>query len=143
MTNLFVYWTLMYPEIVFSLTWKNFRSQEAILYNYKRYAVKYWDISKPYPWICPKNNSSVSWYILFDLDDNSLKILDFFEDSEYYRKNEIVIFDWKIINVLVYIWHDSLNKHLFGDWDMTKFENNHLEYYINTKIPIILNNYYK
>ncbi|MEF2175157.1 MAG: gamma-glutamylcyclotransferase family protein [Candidatus Absconditabacteria bacterium] len=83
MTNLFVYGTLMYPEIVFALTGKYFRSQEAILSNYKRYAIRYGNITSPYPGIIPFNNSLVHGNILFDVDEYSLQILDFFEDSEY------------------------------------------------------------
>ncbi len=141
MVNLFVYGTLLFPEVVFALTGKKFKTKNAILLDYKRYKIFDQHISRKYPAIIESKSSVVKGKILFDIDEESLKILDFFEDKEYEKKTVIVQSDNKTFETIVYVWKNEFKNKLKSKWSEEEFKKKHLYNYINKTIPKILSEY--
>lgn len=72
MTKLFVYGTLLFPEILKNLTGKSFRSIPATLYKYKHCKVTETD----YPAIIKNENAKTEGMLLFDVDEKSMKKIE-------------------------------------------------------------------
>ncbi|MCW3785458.1 gamma-glutamylcyclotransferase family protein [Plebeiibacterium sediminum] len=143
MTNIFTYGTLMFTELVFALTGNRFQSMDAFIDNYIRYKVTTENSNEEYPAIIEKSGSNVKGKVLFDIDDDSLKIIDFYEGDEYKRIiKPISLSDKTQMEVFVYVWNHeySLAKQL--NWDVDMFKTNHLKYYLNHVIPSVKNDYY-
>ena len=81
MQHVFVYGTLLFPEVVKGLTGYSFQTIEATLNGYHRCTVK----NSDYPAIVKKPGSQVDGKILLNLDNRSYEILRFFEGDEYHR----------------------------------------------------------
>lgn len=141
MANVFVYGTLIFPEVVFGLTNKNFKSRSAILTGYQRFKIFDNEISRSYPAITKKPNKKVEGKILFDVDEESLKILDFFEDSDYIRKELTVSFENQKTTAFVYVWNPKFEDQLKLDWSSEEFKEKHLRYYVSEVIPRVLEEY--
>lgn len=141
MANVFVYGTLIFPEVVFGLTNKNFKSRTAILTGYQRFKIFDNEISRSYPAITKKPNKTVEGKILFDVDEESLKILDFFEDSDYIRKEVLVSFDNQKTTAFVYVWNPKFEDQLKLNWSSEEFKKKHLQYYVSEVIPRVLEEY--
>jgi len=67
MVNVFVYGTLIFPEIFLGLTKKNFKSQSAILTGFQRFKIFDNEIPRRYPAITETPNEIVNGKILFTL----------------------------------------------------------------------------
>ena len=141
MTNIFVYGTLLFQEIVFALTGKTFRSERAVLYNYRRFRV--FENNKPcaYPAILESEGDAVRGRILFDVDKESEDIIDFFEGSDYEKKRVIVESEGSSIEVFTYIWKNCSRSGFMPEWDENLFRDEYLDFYVNKKIPEILTRY--
>lgn len=117
MQNLFVYGTLLFPEILQKITGKNFGSGEATLPGYRRHAVKNCD----YPAIIQNKNEKVEGKLILNVDDESMKLLSDYEGEEYKKAEvEVQSGDSKIMAV-VFVWCDSLDKLMENDWDENHF----------------------
>ena len=132
-TNIFVYWTLMIEDIVFALTEKKFETKGFVLKNYKRFSLK----NRNYPAMIYKKWAEIKWKILYNIDEKSLKILDYFEWDEY--KKEILEIDWE--RFLIYLWDDNLGDLIDKDWDVENFKKLYLKDYIENIIPEELKEY--
>lgn len=141
MVNVFVYGTLMFPEIVFSLTHKKFKTENATLNNYKRFKIHDGNHSREYPAISKSEGDFVDGVLLFDVDEDSLKILDFFEDDEYIRKEMTVSFNNQSCLAFVYIWNPKSKDKLKSSWNSDEFKEKYLNYYVFEVIPDILRQY--
>jgi len=141
MADIFVYGTLMFPEIVLNLTGKSFRTKDALLKGFKRFKVFDENIPRRYPTLSDSQDSSVEGKILFNVDEGSLKILDFFE-GEYYKRQKLrVILDGKELSVYSYLWNLKFKEKLKGEWNPEEFKESDLKYYLDTEIPEVLKEY--
>ena len=138
--NIFVYGTLMYPEILKVLTWKKFKMKDAILPWYKRYGVLEWDKYKAYPAITYSPKDRVQGKLLTNISFKNQSIFDFFEGPEYWVQKVGVIVWENIIFAKVYIRKDDIHT-LWGDWNIQEFENKYLNIYVKEKIPLIMKDY--
>lgn len=144
MVDLFVYGTLQFPEVVFALTGKSFDSLDAVLKDHKVY-----QISPPKgqegmcPAAIPEKGSVVYGKILFDVDNHSMEIIDFFESDDYEKQELEVESREKNYKALVYIWKDFLKDRLKKHWNKEEFEKNYLEDCLKKTIPEILEEYKK
>ncbi len=94
MINIFAYGTLMFPKLVYALTGKHFRSEDAHIENYIRYKVIIPISSEEYPAIIEKSSSIANGKVLYNIDDQILKFIDFYEGNEYKRiTNPILLSD--------------------------------------------------
>lgn len=141
MVNLFVYGTLIFPEVVFALTGRKFKTENATLQDYYRYSIFDGNIPRAYPAITENLHGEVYGKIIFDVDEESLQILDFFEGKKYKRKAIQVTLDNKPISVFTYVWNEKLKEKLKSDWNPDEFKQNHLRIYVHHKIPDVLKDY--
>ncbi len=132
-SNLFVYGTLMIPEMLYALTKKRFKMVDAVLDDYKRLRIR----KKSYPALIPSPGDSVAGKLILDLEEEDLKILDFYEDDEYIRK-EITILDHAAD---VYIYNASREILKDRDWSEVYFRLKHLDFHLKTIIPDIVEEY--
>lgn len=128
MQNLFVYGTLQYPEILQKLTGKNFVSKPAVLNNYMRHKVKHAE----YPAIVPKPGAQTMGLLIENVDDLSLRAIDFYEGNEYEKTVVTVFTENTVMDAFTYTWIGG-NKNLEeDDWDKNNFEKNFLQLYLNS-----------
>lgn len=142
MKNIFVYGTLLFPEILERLTGKTFKSKEGYLNDFKRYEIFDDNIPRKYPAIIESKGEKVEGKIVFDLDQESLNILNYFEDEKYEPKIlKAYSHSGEEYQVLVYVWKDEFKDMLKGDWDIDYFKDNYLSIYLNEIIPRVLGEY--
>ena len=144
MINIFTYGTLMFPELVYALTGKNFRSEDAHIENYIRYKVITSNSYEEYPAIIENSGSNVNGKLLYDIDDESLKIIDFYEGDEYKRVTRpISLSDKTPIEAFVYVWNFKYPLVKQVGWHKAFFKNHHLKYYLNQVIPMLKDDFFK
>ncbi len=134
-TNLFVYGTLLYPELVYALTGKQFRTVDAILEDHQRLSIKH----RSYPAVIPSKGARVNGKIIKDVDEASLAKIDFYEDKEYLRKHINI----QNQPVQVYIYDGKIAKLKDNDWDADSFYRNHFNFYLKKIIPKVLESFEK
>ena len=81
MIDLFVYGTLMFPQVVTVLTGLTPMYVPAVAYNTKRLRLR----NQVYPGLGNRSGSSTQGYLLRNLDDASWRIIEAFEGNEYER----------------------------------------------------------
>ncbi|HEC94299.1 MAG TPA: gamma-glutamylcyclotransferase [Candidatus Kaiserbacteria bacterium] len=131
MTTVFVYGTLIFSEVVFALLGKNFNTQDAVLEGFRRYKIFDDSVPRKYPAICESSNDKVAGKVLFDVDEESLKVLDFFEGKEYKRKKFPVLLDGREISVFTYVWDLKYRENLKLIWSPQEFKEKYLNEYIS------------
>ena len=144
MTNLFVYGTLMYPEVVKALTGKKFDTVDATLYGHvvKEHIIELVDLTqdpgefeldgaKSYISISSKTGSSVKGKIMLNVDEISIDKIAFFEGKDFKFKtvfphsNQVIIaktFEWKYQTKFT------------ANWSPEEFRKYDLEHYIKTVV---------
>lgn len=128
MHHLFVYGTLQYPEILKKLTGKSFVSKPAVLNHFKRHKVK----NAEYPAIVPKHGAQTAGMLIENVDELSLKAIDFYEGDEYEKTIVNVISDDIENKAYTYVWIAGDNHLDDEDWDKAYFEKKYLELYIGS-----------
>ena len=131
MQHIFVYGTLIFPEIREGLTGKSFKAENAILKGFKRCIIHGCD----YPAIIPSPHSMVEGQLVFDIDKRSIKILSFFEGTDYELIEVEVFFRNEKERASLFIWKNDLEYLGDQDWDEKIFEQNSLSHYTNKIIP--------
>ena len=131
MSDLFVYGTLCFPEIVEKLTGKTFQSEQAILKGFHRRRVKNAD----YPAIVKNDNSEVKGILFHDVDDLSFQIINFYEGDDYRCKTLGININDGFVNAKVFIWDSDYNRLDHVDWDSNKFFKKSLEIYLEKVVP--------
>ena len=123
--NLFVYGSLMFPEVVKAVIGKQLLMKDAVLKGYKRYKVE----NGEYPAIVKDEDSSVTGKLI-EIDKNGLKVLDSFEGEEYKRETVLVEVDGKKQKAEAYIWKS--NQKLSKTWSLEEFKEKHIKKFIES-----------
>ena len=126
MQNIFVYGTLLSPEITKKLTGKSFETVPASLKGFKIYCVKDCD----YPAIVPENGADTSGKIIINVDDIDLIILSLYEGDEYKQRKVKVLCNNKMVDALTFVWvigNESLENR---EWDFEGFQRERLDFYL-------------
>jgi gamma-glutamylcyclotransferase (GGCT)/AIG2-like uncharacterized protein YtfP len=131
MKQLFVYGTLMFPEIREKLTGKAFKTSPAVLSGYRRTKVKDAD----YPAIVKNPDSEVEGILLEDVDEQTIEILSFFEGDEYKTQHVEVFSGNRKIPALTFVWANRKKLLPDEDWDLTEFEAGSLKLYVKKIVP--------
>ena len=131
MQHLFVYGSLLFPEIVKGLTGRTFRSIPAILPGYKRYSVEGAD----YPAIVKKNDARVEGKLLFDVDSKSLEIITFYEGDDYLKIPVEVNINEEKTAAHTFLWKFGLEYLSGRNWSKERFGKESLDFYLNEIIP--------
>ncbi|WP_319499859.1 gamma-glutamylcyclotransferase family protein [uncultured Draconibacterium sp.] len=139
MMNVFVYGSLLFPEIAEGLCGKKLKSEEATLRGYSRFALKEAD----YPAIIKKNNAKVKGKVLLNLDENAIYLLTFYEGDDYGMAPVKVETNSGIVNAVAFVWMAG-NEFLEDfDWDEGQFESESLAFYRDEIVPATRAEYYR
>ncbi len=131
MPHVFVYGTLLFPEILHGLTGRTFNDAKATLQGYKRLRVKFGD----YPAIVKAEEANISGKIILNVDSRSLEILRFYEGDDYECIEAAVELDNQKLTALVFIWNNDRDLLTESDWNPDNFKNNFLTDYIRYVVP--------
>ncbi len=137
MQHVFVYGSLLFPEIVEGLTGRKFEAQDATLQNYVRRAVK----NNDYPAVVPFEGEQVSGKILLNVDMRSLEALRFFEGDEYACVDIKVKVNSEEITACIFVWTGDAGALEKGDWDPHIFERKALADYVRYVVPETVNDF--
>ena len=126
--NVYTYGSLMFPEVMEALTERIFKFEDLRLYGFKRFKLK----EKKYPGVIENENAFLSGRVWFDLDRQSLEILDAFEDKIYQRRTVSIETGEKgsIDTYLYVVTPDYVNLLEKSDWDFDFFRENYLDQYV-------------
>lgn len=143
MRSLFVYGTLMAPEVMQCLVGRVPPCTPAVLHGYTRHPV----VGFCFPGIitAAEGKSVVHGLLYTDLTRDELALMDWFEDEEYTRTNVVVettatttADDPKATttsqSTQVYVWTNPLNElNVEVSWDYSRFRQQHFsDYLVNT-----------
>jgi len=139
--NVFAYGILMYEEVLFTLTGKHFSLEPATLHHHHRFGL----VKEGFPELAvvlPKKNASVSGVVIRDVDSQTLRILDLFEDVDgiYARSPmSVTLASGKDMNAVIYLGTEKAKTIARGAWDEDEFIRLHYKRYIDAAIPDFLN----
>lgn len=114
--HIFAYGTLTIPEVMRAVTGQCFHSAKAHLPGYERYCL----VDKIYPGIIHTGQKFTTGKIYFDVDEQSLQRLDYFEDELYSRQGVTVVLpDHAVMNAYAYIVPSTqikqVSKHIWSE----------------------------
>lgn len=145
-TNLFVYGTLMFPEVTNHLEIAScdlagnpsseLRRAKATLLGYERFTVRFRERGN-FPAIVPAPDA-INGDVFFDLTDESIRKLDLFEGVKegYYVRKSIRVGHALLpdahepIQAETYVCGDLIRDKLDGPWDPEQFRKNELDWYV-------------
>jgi gamma-glutamylcyclotransferase (GGCT)/AIG2-like uncharacterized protein YtfP len=139
--KLFVYGTLMFPEIQEALLQKRVKSKDAILEGFSANSLVFGQYITEYPFLKPDNRSKVQGKILYDLTGHDLNLIKFYEGSEYTLLEVNVITGNKNIDVNTFMLNTRVRIEYGPEWEQNKFVSEHLDAYVSDLIPQLLMNY--
>ena len=126
--NLFVYGTLMIPEIWHQLTRENNPRDKASLDGFFRSKLK----GEVYPGIYKKKGRSVDGMIYYDLSPSAAKKLDMFEGERYRRVKVRVDVNGKSVQAETYALSENFHKLITDEeWNFEEFIRSGSEHFKN------------
>jgi gamma-glutamylcyclotransferase (GGCT)/AIG2-like uncharacterized protein YtfP len=129
MADLFVYGTLQNPEIVRALTSKSFKQDKYVLSDYAVSLVT----GEHFPGMTRSPGAYASGYILYDVDEESLEMIDKWEGPNYTPTNLSILVNDQATEVVAYIWADG--SQLEGKWSNDTYRKTHMKECIEKCIP--------
>lgn len=130
--RLFVYGTLMFPEIRSVLVNRDFRTFPAVLEGYRRQAVVL-SGRVAVPAIVEDEASSVAGLVMGNVDRKSLSVFDIFEGVKdgIYCREHVTVEDGegRTLGVSTYVPGPAVREMLRGEWDPHLFRKRHLAAY--------------
>lgn len=130
-SHIFVYGTLMYPEVQKVIAGEEMSGVDAILPGYKRVKLR----DRDYPGIIPCEASQVQGKILLEVRKEIIQLFDNFEGDEYMQAQVLVQAGSRGFNALTYQWAGGADSIVDSLWDMHDFERNKLLSFLETIIP--------
>ncbi|OWM77252.1 hypothetical protein CDL15_Pgr028889 [Punica granatum] len=146
--NVFVYGSLLADDVVRVLLNRVPQSSPAVLHDFHRFSIK----GRVYPAILPVEKKSVTGrvgtcsspspfpsvskgfhgFVLMGITNPELDILDTFEDVEYDRRDvEVTLVESsKKLRAAAYVWSNSSDPNLYGEWDFKEWTRKHMEDFI-------------
>ncbi len=128
--NVFTYGTLCASEVMYAVTNKTFKTEKVYLSSYERYLVK----NHVFPAIIPTAEKTIiDGLIYFDVDEESLNLIDIFE-SYFYDRTLVEVKDESEQSYKAYAfvlnkaYHDVLSDE---PWNEAVFRHLHLDKYLN------------
>ena len=126
--TLFVYGTLMNPEVLLAVTGRQFDAFSAVLKGYRRVAV----IDQLYPAILPDKNGVVTGQLITGLTNEDQRLLDQFEGDYYQAEHvKVSLVDGEKVNCICYVFKNEY-LHLLSDneWSNESFREHHLSAFL-------------
>jgi len=87
MNDVFVYGSLMFDAVWCRLITTDYQHCEASLHGYKRLNIR----SEVYPALVPASNYKVAGKLIFNVNNEDIKLLDQFEGDQYHRTGLTVL----------------------------------------------------
>ena len=131
MNNLFTYGTLSIPDIMKTVTGKTFRSVDACLNDFQCFLIK----AKKFPGIIPSKGHYTEGKVHFDIDDDTLARLHYFEDEFYDCREVFPLLDNGFqVKALAYVIPSQHRNYLSSQrWNEADFVSKYLpEYLVKT-----------
>ena len=138
MPHLFIYGTLLFPEILEGLTGISPVTKPAELQGYRRFKL----IGCDYPAIIPDPNSSVEGKLVINVDQQSMDIITFFEGEDYQKSNVLIRAGNEEIPATAFTWIGDFDRLKPEDWNKKQFEQYSLPYYAAKIIPEAIKAFY-
>lgn len=119
MVNVFVYGTLLVPELMRVVSGREYPSVEAIAHGYARSRLA----GRVYPGIVATAGSQAPGRVYLEVSQESLRRLDYFEGPEYVRGPlEVTLQDGSRLDALAYIVPSEKRSLLTGEaWGVDHF----------------------
>lgn len=130
MRPLFVYGTLLFPEILHVLLGRLPGSSEALLSGYHRFSIHDGADVRPYPTVFPRPGAEVHGLLLSGLSPAEHAVLDAYEGEDYVKTTVSVLQEDRQLEAIVYAWRADKRGQLRGAWDPEQFRVQHLEAYL-------------
>ncbi|MEQ8703547.1 MAG: gamma-glutamylcyclotransferase family protein [Phaeodactylibacter sp.] len=130
MPPLFVYGTLLFPEILATLLNRVPHHIESTLIDHRRFAIHDGPKVRPYPAIFPEPGAVVSGHLLPDLSPRECQILDAYEGADYAKTTGQVKKAGQWTEAEVYIWRADKRGQLRDSWEPEYFQAHHLGTYL-------------
>lgn len=126
--HLFAYGTLQVPEVMQSVTGRAFAACPARLDGYSRHGLR----GRSFPGIRPNPGHSVEGTLFADIDEESLRRLDAFEDDFYRRETVATVdADGNLRDAQAYVVREEAYGLLLPeDWDLRRFREACLERFL-------------
>lgn len=139
--SLFVYGTLMFSEITFKLLEHTVDARPAILKNYARASLVKRGSKAKGPAIFPDSTQMVEGVLLSNLTPRDLNIIHCYEEeARGYQicAVQVELSDGLMVQTQTYELEESFRENISGEWSKDDFAKNHLNYYLNERIPQFL-----
>ena len=130
MAPLFVYGTLLFPEILEVVLGRVPDFKDGILSDYHRFNIHDGINTRLYPAISNQPGGLVEGRLLLDLSYDERQVLDAYEGREYFKKTVQVQCEGQLVEAEVYIWHTAGKDLLKGSWSPSNFKIHHLDQYV-------------
>jgi len=135
--NIFVYGSMLSPDVVKAVTGHDILSVSAHLKDYSRRKLK----NRDYPGIIHSQGSMVIGKVLRDVRHELLQLINIFEGDEYLeQKTKAILEDGNGIDVLTYVWNGSIEDVQDDDWDFAYFESHKLRTFLSQTFDIMSGN---
>ena len=131
MIHLFVYGSLLFPDLVTALTGKLHKYLPVTLSGFKRLRLKGYD----YPAIIEEPGSKVEGFLIENVDEKAMQILTFFEGDEYEKQQVLVDGAKRKINAFTFVWAGNNSLLESTDWDKNEFKDKSLKCYLEEIVP--------
>ena len=130
MHTLFAYGTLQLPEVMRAMTGREFAAHPARLEHYSRHRLR----GKSFPGIRPNADAFVDGLIFLEIDAQTLRKLDAFEDTFYRREAVSVVrangIEWAAQAYSVR--EESYGLLLPEEWCLEDFRRRHLQRFLSS-----------
>ena len=126
--QVFAYGTLAIPQVMSALTGAGFPAVSAHVIHYARFLLK----GKSYPGMCRRKGAMTSGRLYLNVDKESLRVMDEFEDDIYVRETIVVMTEsGTFANAWTYLIPEDYEVRLGVEcWDQDSFLEKHGEAYI-------------
>lgn len=130
--SLFVYGTLMAPQVIETILGRLPPHCVATIPNYKRHPVR----NHVYPGMIPQTGASTQGILYHGLTAKEISRLDWFEDVEYTRRQVSVETDEKKVTATeTYVWTNPLSElHVNAEWSLEEFCQTHLTRFLEQTV---------
>ena len=121
--HLFVYGTLLLPQIMHQVSGQRHFSSPARLHEYARYGIR----GKPYPGIVSQQYASVAGLLYLNLKPAAWQRLDYYEDDYYQRQRvQVEVEAGDYLNAWSYVVPQPKSHILTThDWSLLQFQQQH------------------
>ena len=123
--HLFVYGTLLVPQIMQQVSGQRHFSLSATLHDYARYGL----LGKTYPGIVQQQGAGVAGRLYLNVSPAAWRRLDYYEDHLYQRQYvQVETATAGVFHAWTYVVPDSLRSRLTKrDWSLSQFRQRHLQ----------------